>query len=155
MLNFKWRILYTLIIAIVAMSCGKDEPKEYSNLQIENSFINHSSIPPSNSLIEDRPLIINSIQDYYSVLESWDIKVSPFLFNPDSSSIIIVQRNIDYDIEKEEIKCITSSTEIVLTISYTLSKSIIKEQNYHELIICSIPKINSNTRIVLRTEVIG
>lgn len=87
------------------------------------------------------------------VLESWGIKTPPFTFNPDLSSLIIIQRHIDYDIQSETIDFLISPKKGLLNISYTLSSNIVKPQDYYELVICCVPKLNLNFPISLKTEI--
>lgn len=145
-------ILYSFI-AVLIVSCNRNEPSEFVPCKIEATFIHHSSAPPLESFAEDNPFIINSIQEYYDILDLWGIKTPPFAFNSDLSSIIAIQRHIDYDIQSENIDFLVSPEKGIFNISYTLSSDITKSHDYYELILCCIPKLNPNFPIYIRTEI--
>lgn len=148
-------ILPFVLIIILMASCKKDEPVRYSTCDIKESIIHYSDTSPSNSLREDRPHIINTIQEYDNLLQSWNLTTAPFAFDPSSCSLIVVQRHIDYDIISETPTLLSSDKEYILIISYTLSTDKVKEHDYYELILLCVPKLDPDKPISFRTELFG
>lgn len=147
-------ILYS-IIAVLIVSCNRNEPSEFITCKIEATYIYHSLTPPINSFEEDNPIIINSDQEYCNTLELWGVKTRPFSFNSDLSSIIVIQRHIDYDIQSENIDFFISPEKGIFNISYTLSSDKTKPYDYYELILCCVPKLNRGFPIYIRTDIYG